>query len=935
MSLMSIPVMSDAKQDKDSLATYSWSDVKTYSDAVGSFKTITAEELEKMPMGDLRGKLTGLVPGLFVTETSGGNFLSAAVSGMTNFSANSGSFNLSMKDSTPYILVDNVPVPFNQLMLDINQIESITIYDGIVDRVKAGPMAGTGAISIRTKEGKFNTPLSIEVEVESGIKMTDIIPQWVSGADYAYLNNIARENSELTPLYSEEAIENFRKYNAYDTLYPCVDYKSLMMKNMFDMETVGLNINAGSRNIRFNVSVNALHSGDISKTQGSDINRLNGTFNVGTRIGNWIEASAGFNGMITYRNVGNYNWNDFKTVPECAFPLILTPEKELDITDEEGNNLAGKTIYGVSNTFGNNYYAQMMEGGFYQHRSRSAFFYASALVDFGFFLPGLKSRTTVQTSNFLYSMIGKSNDYLAYYWSPETGIGQRSTSHIGTTQTARSVASRSSSQSLVLSENLWYDWAENGHKVHAEGVFSMNDYAQSGDEHRQRLIFSTFGARYNYRDRYILEVEAEAAGSARYKKGKRWGLFPSVGLAWNIANEEFLKNTNAVQALKIHAQAGEAPYTPNVFGTQYLYQASYATSSAYPYGPVQFGGDKWFGVNTYNPAQTAIERLSSDNLTWERVQEVEVGLDADLFDWISLRAGWYLINRKGLIANVNTVLPDYYGLNGVAIYQNYESNRTTGYQASAQIHHSFSDFSFSIGASIDSWSRIYTNLVSDEYLYDYQKKTGASTTAIRGFRCIGKYETQEQIESLPSYIEKSSLKIGDLIYEDINGDDVIDVNDRVIIGDQAPKLIYTVNLGLSWRDLEFQVIGSGIHGYDYDRTYNSYFTVGSGDQNLSQFVYDQLGKDYPSLSYYKSQNNFVDSDFWIRDRSWFKIQSMELAYTFNFKKAKNVRSLRLALKGENLATFSDFEYCDPEAPTSGISVYPLMRTVTFGAKIKF
>lgn len=930
-AIVGVNAQGQTKAAADSVIKYSWNDAKSFSEATGSFKAASEQDLEKRAMGDMRKMLTGMLPGLWITET-GGSYLGSTSSGLTSFALSSGAYNIYSKGfSTVYCLVDDVPVPFNQLMLDPNQIESITYIDDILDKVKAGPLAGTGAISIKTKKGSYNTPLKINVDFEGGVNFTGVIPEWCTGAQYAQLNNLARYNSGMTMLYTEEAIEGFKLRNPYDFVYPSVDYRSLLVNDSYGMERFGINASAGSKNIKYNISMNGMRSGDIYVTD-NDYNKINAAANVSTKINRYVEASASFAGMFIIRNTGNYNWANFYTVPECAYPLILDVVGE----DSEDVALVGRTIYGVSETFPNNYYAQMKEGGFYQYKLRSGFFSAAIDVDFDWLLPGLKSKTQVQESSFLYTKIGKSNQYIAHYWTSDYGMGVRSTSHVGTTATSRSTAGSTISQSLNIAENLWYDWAKGGHKVHADGVFSITDYSQTGDDNRQRLMAAIAGARYSYQDRYTVDFAAEYAGSPRYMKGSRWGFFPSVGLAWNIGNEAFLKNIKAVDMLKLHAQFGDAPLSNNVFGTQYLYQAQYSFGSGNAYGPVQYGGDRWFGVNTHTSTPTALKRMAAEDLTWERVRQFDLGLDMDLFGCLRVGANAYMYDRLGLIKDVNTVLSDTYGLNGVTLYKNYESNRTTGWTVTAQYHKTVGDFSISTGLTMDHWDCINTLLVDDNYLYDYQKKTGFSTSSIRAFNCIGKYESQEQIDALPSYVDKSQLSIGDLIYEDANGDGVIDTNDKKIVGSTQPMFRYALNLNVAWKGFDFQFIGTGMQGLDYDLSGNDYFTTGSGDENLSRFVLEKLGTEYPSLSYVKSKNNFVSSSFWLRDRSYFKIQNVEFGYNFKFRKENAaVKGIRLALKGENLATFSKFEYCDPEAPTTGVSAYPIMRTVTLGAKIQF
>ena len=182
---------------------------------------------------------------------------------------------------------------------------------------------------------------------------------------------------------------------------------------------------------------------------------------------------------------------------------------------------------------------------------------------------------------------------------------------------------------------------------------------------------------------------------------------------------------------------------------------------------------------------------------------------------------------------------------------------------------------------------------------------------------------------------KSELRIGDLIYEDMNQDGNIDANDRSIIGNAAPKMRYSINLSFAWRSLELRLTGSGRAGGDLNLSSSGYFTGGSGMGNYSAFVLDEKGGAYPRLSYDVLINNFLQSDFWLRNASWFKLQSVDLSYRFDFPRAKSIKGLKLNLRGDNLFGFDKLGYVDAEDIDAGVSSYPFMRTVTMGVKLMF
>jgi hypothetical protein len=242
------------------------------------------------------------------------------------------------------------------------------------------------------------------------------------------------------------------------------------------------------------------------------------------------------------------------------------------------------------------------------------------------------------------------------------------------------------------------------------------------------------------------------------------------------------------------------------------------------------------------------------------------------------------------------------------------------------------DFSFNVNGWAMSWRTLNTKVANDTYLYEWQKLTGADESAYRGYVCIGKFDTDEQIATLPK-LSDTDTHIGDLMYKDLNDDGTIDDNDRTVIGNTAPRLRYALNIDLNYKNFGLNITGTGRAFYDVALT-NEYFWNGWGDGTYSKFVSDNIGEAYPRLSYDKSSTNFVASDFWLRKGGFFKLKSVQLSYTLN-PKAKWIQSVRFTLTGGNLFTLTGLEYVDPEDIDAGVTTYPFFRTVMAGVKVSF
>ena len=233
--LLSFPAVALAQTagQKDTLVSMPWGTTRTYSNTTGKVITLQRKDLEMHSMGDLRNRLVGMVPGLEVTENGGGIYMAAA-GNFTSYYSSGGAANLHLSgfDGSKFF-IDDMPIPFNQLLLDPNQIESITVLSTALDKAKAGPMATYGALYIKTRRGGYNTPLKVSVNAETGVNFIDRLPAWASGADYARLNNQMRTNAGLAPLYSEDAISAFEHYRENDMSYPAVNYRDKMLNDAF------------------------------------------------------------------------------------------------------------------------------------------------------------------------------------------------------------------------------------------------------------------------------------------------------------------------------------------------------------------------------------------------------------------------------------------------------------------------------------------------------------------------------------------------------------------------------------------------------------------------------------------------------------------------------------------------------------------------------
>jgi len=921
---------------------------------------------EKFPTIDIRTALTGMTSGFDIREIDGSPGLSS-LEGLQSLSGLSNSYGSTDKFSNmPLIIVDGMPAWFSISPIDAAEVESATWVKGILATSMFGPQANGGALIINTKHGAKNEKM-LAVDVEQGVSSVDRMPGFVNGLDYANLNNQARTNSGLTPLYDAAAISEYGKNDPNSLRYPNVNYRDMMLKETKGMTRVNLSASGGNEVVQYFSYLGVAREGDIYKMGAdADYTRVTARQNVTVKINKQLDVKFSFYGNQNFRRSPNYGYDpdyttegtanatlnlielpsvlsDINTIPAIANPVYAATQTTEGVPYYGVNNsfitYAGGNPYGVSsgsplaNPIGN-----LVGQGYYADRSRTGVINATLTYDFSDFIKGLKATTYFGLNVHNLVRLGKTNDYLAYVPSVSAKTGKdtiiRSTSHSLFQMTDQYKLMDYYYQQYTVYEALSYNRNFGEHDIQSVLTGYMSKTTINGIEEPLRQVTFVSSTAYTLKDKYSLQAVLNYAGNSSFSQDKRFGLFPSVGAGWVISDEGFMSGVGCINYLKLRAQYGvignETFLFPHYNETRWSQDGS---GSAF--GP--FSSLTWFGTTQESGVRrTSLQRSGNDILGWETRTEFNAGFDALLLKQkLALdMTYWYVVN-DGSIAQLSHQIPFTAGLQGGRPYSNFAKSKYNSVTADLRYTDKIGGLQFTLGANGTYVKGTRLKYDEPNYRNEYQVRTGRPTDAIFGLSYLGKFATDAETQAVPQIYDEV-LKAGDLKYQDMNGDGYVDDSDQNMIGNSSPRFYYGLNLNLKYKGFELFVLGNGRAFYNIVLN-TPYFWNGWGDTNYSDFVLNNVGGDYPRLTYYKVNNNFVTSDFWMRKGDYFKIQNVEFSYTIPARAVQFLgsRGIKLYVRGANLLTFSGIKEVDPESINSGVTTYPLFKTFTGGIKFNF
>ncbi len=926
----------------------------------GSTSVLDAIVLDKYPSTDIRNALTGLVTGMEVYERDG----SPGISSEEKLGAYGAAEKVGLysRGSSLMYIIDDVRMDITEMPLDPNEIESVSLVRDIVSKTMYGPAAANGIVFIKTKRGKKNERV-LNVNLEQGVSIIDRMPEWVSGADYARLNNLAKTNSGITTgLYSADDITAYAKNDPYDMNHPSVNYRDLLINDSRSFTRASVSTSGGTDAMQYSAYIGYNGEGDNFKIgPKAGYQRINARSNLDIRINEFLKVQLNFSAGLSLRDSPNYGYNSTITEGGAAMGLTEMPNLLNDITNTPpiafpvyiNNDPTLKSPwFGISSSYGTSPVGNLVKNGYYNESGRNGAISALFEWDMGNIIPGLKSHTFVDFNTFYLLRIGKAENYTAYRIDPRTynptlGITSLTKAWDGVDATSRATLHDFYFQNYAAYENLSYDKKFGDHFFLGSATYRMSSIKRNGFEEPQREQAGIFTALYSYQDRITIQGVLNYGGTSGMAPGYVYSTSPSVGVSWIVSEEKFMKNLLFIDYLKVRGEFGETSVDPfrGPFAYRDRWNLDTNTGNTDKFGTYYSNTGTWIGTykQSANNYRAYPSRIGNPTIGLERRRELSLGLDAEMLkNKLSVEFNYYNILRYDAITTRTNTTPILSGTTATLPAVNYNSYSYQGVELGLKFRDIIGDFHYTIGGNAFTQKPIIEQVDEPNYRNEYQKTVGGPSDAIRGLKYLGRFATDAEANAIPQFGE--NLHAGDLKYEDVNKDGVVDDNDAQYIGHSTPKLYYAINLNVSYKDFDLTLTGVG--RAFYDQMLNSkYYTNGSGDNVYSKFVLENIdangmGGAYPKLTYYQITNNFKTSSFRLVDNSFFKIQNIEVAWNLPVRKfdwMKGVRGFRIFARGANVLTLDKLKEKDvePENINSGITNYPLNITLTGGVKLTF
>lgn len=839
----------------------------------------------------------------------------------------------SLSTSNPLILVDGVEREITVVAPE--EVETVTILKDAAATALYGYKGANGAILITTKRGKYNSS-EMSVHYDHLINYQTNRPKFIDGATYASAMNEALANEGKAPRYDANAMSAFGS-GEYPFQYPSVNWVDETFRHHGVTNKVGVDFTGGGERFRYYTALNLLSDKGFIKTPdatdgySTQDKYVRGNLRVNLDIDltptTMLKVNmAGILSEVSQPGSQANLWNNIYNLPSAAFPV------KSEENDWGGNSTWAGTLNPVALSTDAAYYKTHERGLFSDMTLNQDL--SSWVKGLGFFL-----KLGYDTYSTLYEDHSKSYVYGSYPAVWTDGVMNKGTYFTGgeRTEMSKSAATKAFARRLTAAGGLNFDRSFGNHYLYTQLKWDYDYQHLNGNNNSIYRQNYSWWTHYGYQGKYLAELALVYSGSSRLAPDTKWSFSPTVSAAWVASKENFLKDVSWLDYLKFRASFGKlnADYLPgddmNIW-TYYTQSYSISGASAYYFVDATAAQDIY--------GTTTLGTMSTVAPTHEKANKFNVGFDATLFKGLNIEFDYFNNHRYDIWCSGAGAYTALIGFG--APYVNAGVVDQNGIDASLDFTHSFGDLTVNLGGNMTFAKTKIKDMAEEPRAYDNLVQTGNPLNSIYGLLAEGLFTSQAEIDASPRQTF-SAVRPGDIKYTDVNGDGLIDANDKVKIGHSvtAPELYYSFHLGAEYKGFGFDAMFQGVGRYSAVLNTQGYYWGLINNSSLAQQVYDNrwspqnnnANAEYPRLSSESNANNYQTSSFWLRDRSYLKLRNVELYYHLPMsllQPLKIVKGAKVYVRGVDLFTFDNLDEVD--AASYGIAA-PLTRSVAFGVSV--
>lgn len=938
----------------------------------GSVSTVSSEVLESRPVQNVGQALQGVMPGLNLQTTGLGGELNQPL----NFNIR-GAGTIGNTSSSPLVLIDGMEGNLNAI--NPQDIESVTVLKDAAASSIYGSRAPFGVILVTTKSGKAGKN---RVSYSNNFRISDPmgLPTMMDSYTFAMYFNEAAANGGESPKFSQEVLDRIQQYQRGEIDYATVPnangdryeyytgshgntdwFKEQYKDNSFSQEH-NVSLNGGTENMQYYVSGGYLDQGGLTRHGGDEFQR----YSFSGKIDAKISELAKFNYSARYVR---QDFTKATHLTDLFYHNVARRWPTVPVTDPNGHWSDPSEI------------AQLREGG--RLNTQEDWLYQQAQLT----LTPAKGWNIIANGNYRIRNYNNHNDVLPAYGYDVAG--EAYAIPVGWNSAGYTYVYEYALKEDYFSSNIYSDYSfsfNDSHNFKVLGGFNSeltkyrdlggsrtglitpllptintatNDSRATAGGYQHWAIAGFFGRlNYNFKERYLLELNGRYDGSSRFIRDKRWNFFPSVSAGWNVANEDFWTFDHLIQTFKIRGSYGE-------LGNQ-------QTNNWYPFytlQPVSVGTGGWL-LNGQKPNTAGAPGIVSTLLTWERVTSWNAGFDVALLN-NRLNVNFDYFQRKTF--DMVGPAPELPVILGTGVPQiNNTDMESKGFEIEASWQDNIGEFNYGVRAVLaDDYQVVtkYPNVTGNISQYYNGRKFGE----IWGYTTVGIAKTQAEMDAHLEKVDQSSMGSnwgpGDIMYADLNGDGKInggagtldDPGDRSIIGNSAMRYRYSLDLTGDWKGFDVRVFFQGVGKRDYMPNGPYFWGVNGGmwqsagfmehmdffrDENSPMVQAGVAGVNldsyFPAPDFGYGGKNQQTQTRYLQNGAYLRLKNVQLGYSLpaSLTSKIGVDRVRLYVSGENLLTFTDMiDIFDPESV--GLNgwndgkTYPYARVLSFGLNLNF